>query len=234
MTSRPAQPPQLSPERAWQAAGVRHEILMRVLPSVRHDMAGPLSVVRMGNAVLKRYLEADPPDLLASRRRLEQNEAQMQELLVAVQSLGGWDLGSDGLREAAGLVGLALHLARPDLDQRGTQVEANDPAQLMTGWSKLQAARATYSLLGCVFYLQDSATGPSMIRLAASPAGALELSRHATDPKDDAMLAARSLNVDLEARLLINRDALKCLLESLGWHGEIADDAVRLKPPTTA
>ena len=35
----------------WMAAGVRHEILMRVLPTLRHDLLGPISVARMELAV---------------------------------------------------------------------------------------------------------------------------------------------------------------------------------------
>ena len=41
----------------WMAAGVRHEILMRVLPTLRHDLLGPISVARMELAVMRRRLE---------------------------------------------------------------------------------------------------------------------------------------------------------------------------------
>ena len=34
--------------RSWIAAGVRHELLTRALPALRHDMAAPVSVMRMG------------------------------------------------------------------------------------------------------------------------------------------------------------------------------------------
>ena len=35
--------------RSWIAAGVRHELLTRALPALRHDMAAPVSVMRMGS-----------------------------------------------------------------------------------------------------------------------------------------------------------------------------------------
>ena len=34
----------------WMAAGVRHEILMRVLPTLRHDLLGPIWRRRTGCA----------------------------------------------------------------------------------------------------------------------------------------------------------------------------------------
>ena len=44
--------------RSWMAAGVRHELLTRALPALRHDMAAPVSVIRMGILLLKRQVTA--------------------------------------------------------------------------------------------------------------------------------------------------------------------------------
>ncbi|RYY51946.1 MAG: hypothetical protein EOO24_66005, partial [Comamonadaceae bacterium] len=48
--------------RSWIAAGVRHELLTRALPALRHDMAAPISVIRMGLLMLKRQVAAPQID----------------------------------------------------------------------------------------------------------------------------------------------------------------------------
>lgn len=56
--------------RSWIAAGVRHELLTRALPALRHDMAAPVSVIRMALLMLKRQVGADPFDLAACEERV--------------------------------------------------------------------------------------------------------------------------------------------------------------------
>ena len=56
--------------RSWIAAGVRHELLTRALPALRHDMAAPVSVIRMALLMLKRQLAAETIDRAASEERM--------------------------------------------------------------------------------------------------------------------------------------------------------------------
>ena len=238
--------------RAWLAAGVRHQVLMRVMPSLRHDMAGPLSVVRMGNAVLKRYLDAEPADIGAARRRLEQNEGQLQELLKAIRGLNRWELTTSEHQEAALVVASALHLARPMLDLHGSQLEVPEPQTMLQDWPPLQPARGMYAVIGALCYLQDSAEAggaPGVMRVLATPDGALQLGRHgkaaAADSEsghesgpDQAIVRApeslsrhRHATELAPASLPVDRMALECLAESLRWPFVIGADSVTLPRP---
>jgi hypothetical protein len=55
--------------RSWIAAGVRHELLTRALPALRHDMAAPVSVIRMALLMLKRQVGAATIDAVACEER---------------------------------------------------------------------------------------------------------------------------------------------------------------------
>ncbi len=232
-----------SKQRGWQGAGVRHEIFMRILPALRHDMAGPLSVARMGNAMLKRYLAADPVDMAAAQRRLEQNDAQLHDLLNAIRSLSRWDLGGSERQDAAALVSAALQLARPLLDLDGIQLEFVEPIE--TGaWLDIQPARCLYGVLGAVCFLQDGARGSAAIDVRSSSDHHLEFHRRDTAqaqaPEANQPAGGISLAVGKTSKckaaawppaLEIDEDALASLADELQWPITISHDQIVLHSP---
>lgn len=216
---------------------------MRILPALRHDMAGPLSVARMGNAMLKRYLAADPVDMAAAQRRLEQNDAQLHDLLNSIRSLSRWDLGGSERQDPATLVATAVQLARPLLDLNGLQLEFGEP--IASGaWSDIQPARCLYGILGALCFLKDGAHGAAAINVRASADQKLEFERRnlpqAQAPESSQSDWGRELTdgetpaskVDTwPTDLAIDKEALASLAESLRWPITIDNDRVLLHSP---
>ncbi|MCS4509450.1 hypothetical protein [Xylophilus ampelinus] len=213
----------LAPADAWHAAGVRHELLMRVLPAIRHDMAGPLSVVRMGNTVLRRYLGAEPFDMAQSLKRLGQTEEQLQLTVVGIRSLSRWDTeATDGQRAPADIA-QAMEMARPMLDLYDMQL--SESAAAPADWPEVIPGRVLYAVLGTLCYLQDSATAPMAIRAVAADGG-LHFHRTPTGAAFDLSMrpSARRLQVDAAA--------LQMLCADLRWPLDVTADRVILRAPT--
>lgn len=78
--------------RSWIAAGVRHELLTRALPALRHDMSAPVSVMRMGLLMLRRQVAAPTIDPVACEQRVALIDSQIAELISAVRccATGNW------------------------------------------------------------------------------------------------------------------------------------------------
>lgn len=232
-----------TPQRAWQAAGVRHEIFMRILPALRHDMAGPLSVARMGNAMLKRYLAASPIDLAAAQRRVEQGDGQLQDLLDAIRSLSRWDLRGTERRSFAPLLATAVQLARPLLDLHSLQLTLIE-SDATAAWGEVQPARGFYAVLGALCFLQDGALEPAMVEIESTADLELLFRRRESAPSAANEPSAPAIRedapewpgTDREAALWppvlqIDQDALASLSEALHWPMTIQPEQVVLHAP---
>ena len=105
------------------AAGVRHELLTRALPALRHEMAAPVSVIRMGVLLLKRQLAnvaEVAPDAAAMAERVALIEDQVAALASGVRSLRDWELAThdDGITRSA-LVAQCTTLMRVAFELNG-------------------------------------------------------------------------------------------------------------------
>ncbi len=167
------QPDPAPSTRAWMALGVQHAILARAMPVVRHDLAGMLTIMRMGAVVLKRRAgdtaHAATGDTLA--QQLEQQEEHLASLADSARLLRHWDLqGPHAPEPLADTAALAGRLARPLLAMRGLALEL--PAQ---GDPALPAARAPQQpvlclLLGAIHLLaEDPASTPAALHLRPLP-----------------------------------------------------------------
>lgn len=211
-----------SPSGAWYAAGVRHELLMRVLPAIRHDMAGPLSVVRMGNTVLRRYLGAEPFDAAQSLKRLGQTEEQLQLTVAGIRALGRWDTEATEGQLAPADIAQAMEMARPMLDLYGMQLSESVAAP--AAWPAVVPGRVLYAVLGALAYLQDMATAPMAIRAEATD-GTLQFSSTPTGAAFDLSMRPPV------RRLQVDKFALQAMCAELHWPVEITADGVRLDMP---
>ena len=208
---------------AWLGAGVRHELFMRVLPALRHDMAGPLSVARMGNAVLKRYLAATPIDAAVCLKRMEQTDEQLNELLVSIRTLARWDVESADRVSPSPALFATLHLARPMLDLNGVVLDTTE-IDAPSSWPSVQPARALFMVLGALSYLQDTATGPSRITLSSE--GDFLTAR------SDAMAATLPGDHQPTKRhMQIDAQCLQWLSDDLQWPVQAANGIVSLGRP---
>ncbi|SEJ13506.1 hypothetical protein SAMN05216567_102183 [Variovorax sp. OK605] len=219
--------------RSWIAAGVRHELLTRALPALRHDMAAPVSVIRMALLMLKRQVAAPAIDSAACEERVALIDNQVSELVGAIRSLRDWELATadDGITRSA-LVAQCVTLMRSAFDLHGVSLDidgALDPQETKEGqdgehrWPAAAALR--YLFLGALGYLHDGAAEAGAIRVEADGANALRLKAVPREPGTtpavlDAHRAPRALAIDAVA--------LQNLAEDLGYAMTLDGDSVRL------
>jgi len=214
--------------RSWIAAGVRHELLMRALPALRHDMAAPVSLIRMNLLMLRRQVAATPPDAAACEQRVAQVDAQVGTLVDSVRALRDWELATDhgGLTRAA-LVTQCAALMRAAFALNGIALETDpafdEPAADAARWPGAAALR--YLLLGALCHLHDSVPGVGLIRIAPGGDAGLRV-RAQPQPRD----APRPDMQPHRAprRLAIDALSLQSLADDLGHGVTIEADAVQL------
>jgi hypothetical protein len=217
--------------RSWIAAGVRHELLTRALPSLRHDMAAPVSVVRMALLMLKRQVAATPIDSAACEERVALIDNQVSELVQAIRSLRDWELATtdDGITRSA-LVAQCVNLMRSAFDLHGVMLDADASLDAPDDEPRWPAAAALrYLFLGALGYLHDGAAEAGTIRVQTDGADALRfiaLPREpgALNPVLDAHRAPRSLAIDAIA--------LQNLAEDMGYAIAVEGDSVRFSLAT--
>lgn len=214
--------------RSWIAAGVRHELLTRALPALRHDMTAPVSVIRMAVLMLKRQVAADPVDPAACEDRVNLIDSQVSELVGAIRSLRDWELATtdDGITRSA-LVAQCMTLMRSAFDLHGVTLEVDEalatPQDDEPRWPNAAALR--YLFLGALGYLHDGVDEVGTICIEPEGADALRLRalvREAggTNAVLDAHRAPRALAIDTVA--------LQNLAEDLGYAVLLDADTVRL------
>lgn len=216
--------------RSWIAAGVRHELLTRALPALRHDMAAPVSVIRMALLMLKRQVAAPQIDAAAVEQRVSLIDNQIGELVIGVRSLRDWELAidDDGITRSV-LVAECIGLMRAAVDLNGVRIEIDPSLEAATApadeprWPNGAALR--YLFLGAMAHLHDSVDEVGSIAVSADGANALQLtasvrSAEIADRVADAHRAPRALAIDAIA--------MQSLADDLGYAVSVAPDSVRL------
>lgn len=216
--------------RSWIAAGVRHELLTRALPALRHDMAAPVSVIRMALLMLKRQVAAPQIDAAAVEQRVSLIDNQIGELVIGVRSLRDWELAidDDGITRSV-LVAECIGLMRAAFDLNGVRIEIDPSLEAATApadelrWPNGAALR--YLFLGAMAHLHDSVDEVGSIAVSADGANALQLtasvrSAEIADRVADAHRAPRALAIDAIA--------MQSLADDLGYAVTVAPDSVRL------
>lgn len=74
----------------WQADAARYAVLNRIMPSLRHDVAGSMQPVRMLLMVLERRLQKADPDLDAIAKNVTSISTLNKLASVDVMSAMGW------------------------------------------------------------------------------------------------------------------------------------------------
>src|SRR5437899_8911387 len=131
--------------RSWMAAGVRHELLTRALPALRHEMAAPVSVIRMSALLLKRQMsgatDADASaDVSAWAERVALVEEQVAALALGVHALRDWELSTDdeGITRS-NLVARCTALMRVAFELRGIQIHVGEGLSPVEGERRFPA-----------------------------------------------------------------------------------------------
>ncbi|MBB1600128.1 hypothetical protein [Variovorax sp. UMC13] len=214
--------------RSWIAAGVRHELLIRALPALRHDMTGPVSVMRMGLLMLRRQVAAPAIDPVVCEQRVTLIDSQIAELVNAVRSLRDWELAIDdeGITRHA-LVAQGVGLMRAAFELQGIHLQVDGALQApIDGAPKWPSSAALrYLFLGALGYLHDTPTDVGTVTVSADGDDALWLRVTAGEADGaDAMAGAHRA----PRMLAIDAIALQSLADDLGYALAIERDAVRL------
>jgi len=211
--------------RSWMAAGVRHELLTRALPALRHDMAAPVSVIRMGLLVLKRQA-ASAPDAANWTERLSLIEDQVTLLSSGVHSLRAWELSTvDEDITRSELVAQCTALMRVAFELHGIGLLVAEELSPDEGEPRFPAGAALrYMVLGALGYLHDTAPNLGEICIEADGDDALRLSARSgeTEPADPLAGVHRAPRA-----LAIDAIALQSLAEGLGYAVSVEPDSVR-------
>jgi len=224
--------------KRWMAAGVRHEVLLRALPTLRHDMAAPVSILRMATLLLRHQLVATPIDAAACGQRVSVLDQQMSALIDGIRLLRGWEHGGEAGLDAArdvvttqALVARCVSLLRPVFDLRGISIDldpsldesASPNAEHPTPWPNAFALR--YLMLASLCHLHDAHADVGTVHIA--PYGADSLSLRVTPRATDARPPMAGL-IPIEGHMDIDAAALQCLADDLGYAVAVAGDGVRL------
>ncbi|RYF73513.1 MAG: hypothetical protein EOO29_26570 [Comamonadaceae bacterium] len=229
--------------RSWIAAGVRHELLMRALPAVRHDLAAPLSLMRMQLLMLRRHAQPDvpaSPEALAPR--VAQLEGQVTELSQGLRNLREWEWPTmEGAQQPAltrsALVSQGTSLMRAAFELNGIalQVEADlvlpdDADDRSTRWPDAVGLR--YLLLGALCHLHDAhgtLEAGGHITLTPVEDWGVRLQAHPRPAAQPGETASVSFSANRAPRhLAIDAVSLQALADDLGHTVALAPEALTL------
>ena len=113
----------ITPSGAWEIAGIRHEIFLRVLAGLRHELVGPISVSRMAISVLKRTLDKGDPGKDAIQQQVARMDEQMQQSVLGIRELSVWDADNSAFAPIDKIVRHGLKLMGYRLSMRGIIVD---------------------------------------------------------------------------------------------------------------
>ena len=220
--------------RRWIAAGVRHELFSRILPALRHDMAAPVSVLRMGLLLFKRQVAAATVDATTWGKNIEQLDEHISEMVRNMRSLRDWELGShhDDITRTR-LVAQCAGLMRSRLELQGIALTVDDALQAneakeaeqgehVVRWPAAVALR--YLLIGALCHLSDTVPDVGAIRIGPDGADALCAS---ASPRLAADAARPTVDMRSVHQLPVDAAALQALADDLGYVVKIAADSVR-------
>jgi len=219
--------------RSWIAAGVRHELLTRALPALRHHMVAPVSVIRMGLLLLKRQVTAPEFDAEACAQRVAGIDEQVGAVVAGIRSLRDWELSSPGESiTRAALVSQCAGLLRTPFELSGIALRIDEALQSPADGEATHpnAAALRYLLLGALSHLHDCMDGLHTIQIDADGSDALCIRASAGGKVGGAVPGAPGSAADVQRApraLAIDAVALLSLADDLGYRVAIERDTVR-------
>ena len=145
---------------AWIAAGVQHAVLTRTMPALRHELAGSVSVMRMGVAVLKRKIEnsTDLVEKSALQQRVDAVDCSIADLSNSLRELRYWDRPTAEPIPSRTLLITAWELARPFLSMRGIALAELPPESAAWPEQPTRAQPLLYLLLASMYHFAEGAS----------------------------------------------------------------------------
>lgn len=162
---------------AWEIAGIQHELFLRVLPGLRHELVGPISVSRMGISVLKRTLEKGEADQAALQQQVLRMDEQLQQSVLGVRALRLWDEDSNMTASAADIISHGIKLMSYRLSLRNITIDypLDDDPTNDSDDSKLIYQPFLYTWLGLLGYFEDHFTYAVLLAISRLSSNALRV-----------------------------------------------------------
>lgn len=172
---------------AWEIAGIQHEIFLRVLPGLRHELVGPISVSRMGISVLKRTLEKGEADKDSLQQQVLRMDEQMQQSVLGIRALRLWDADSNITATAAHIISHGLKLMSYRLSLRNITIDylmeddventesESTPAGKQDDAGKQIYQPFLYTWLGVLGYFEDHFNEAVTLKIAFVSSNALSV-----------------------------------------------------------
>lgn len=213
---------------------LRHRIMANVWPLVEHDLAGPLSVMRMQLAVAKQRMRKSQSDPMAILERLEKLESHIAQSAAAIRRLGAWRVGQLGAIDLIDTLRYCTHLSidvmRPDhftVDFSPDQ----DTSLRLHG-----CADPHHVLLGVLLYFRGSHPDRFRLRIELLDTEEARLGFHVEplphDEQDTADVAdANAQRIGNAEDAGVDQADLSEMLTELGWCYEWRDASLLLAPP---
>ena len=209
---------------------MRHELLTRALPALRHDMAAPLSVIRMSLLLLRHRAAAAQEGEDGSEEPLQAISEQVDALAEGVRSLRDWELAAsdDGVTRSA-LVQRCASLMRAAFELHGIGLHVDEAllADSPDAPHFPEGAALRYMVLGALGYLHDTTEQLGAIRIEAVGPEALRfIATQADAASAEPMPIAGALRAP--RKLAIDAVALQALADGLGYAVAVEGASVRL------
>ena len=202
----------------WQLAGIQHAVFMRIFPSLRHALVGPVSIARMSTSIVKRLVDKDgQPGINEQIARIDQ---QLQEAVLTIRALQSWEPASGELASPVALLQQGLQLMTTTFAMHQVNISlAEDWAASLSPEPVVQSA-FLYAWLGVLCHCQDRLEGQALLQIEAIQPTALSTRLPSS--------ACRDVHLGEHAGLAIDREAVGLLARHAGWAMELDDTQISL------
>lgn len=211
----------LQNQSSWIVEGIKHEIFMRIFPSLRHGLVGPISIARMSISIVRRLLARDEVNLTALNEPVERIDQQLAEAVLGIRTLQNWESGGKPqVQPAANIISEGIALMTAPLAMREIVLDYAAPEQETTAVS----TTLLYTWLGLLCYFQDSLQQTASLKIQLQ-AQSVTVQLLLTEKPQG---AARSKPSSLANARVIDQAALEALAAAGNFSLSFQPDSVHL------
>ena len=170
-------------ERLAEAA--RYALMRRLLPAIRHNLAGTLQPIGMMSAMLERRIKAATPDMVQLAKNTQALSTLSREAAATSLNLMTWLAPKDNeliavnsaVEESLGLMSTELSFRGFSLDNQATEAVAKLPKGMLRSvfTASLIALTDTFEQPAGVVVSVEGAAGDTLLRITIAAAAPNEL-----------------------------------------------------------
>lgn len=147
----------------WLVDGIKHEIFMRVFPTLRHGLVGPISIARMSTSIVRRLLSKGDSSKAALSESVERIDQQLAEAVTGIRALQAWEPEASGFAIPAEILRQGIALMTAPLALRDIKMDyvPSDIQDL----AEVRQQPFLYAWLALLCYFEDQLNEPATLRL---------------------------------------------------------------------